>query len=92
MTNGFSVASGDLPADARAVARAAVRLRSMSLPPRTDAGRSTDEVRAAIEQLLAEAAARGDGLTALGSALGDAARAYDAADDAVAASLLRWGP
>lgn len=91
MTNGFSVQPGDLPATARVLEAAGSSLRALGAPHRVDAGRSSDEIAAAVLQLVDEAAALGDRMTQLGAAFEEAARSYAATDDAVAAALGVWG-
>lgn len=90
MTDGFGAALDHLPASGAALTDAASGLERVDVPA-PDAGRSTDEVAATVQQLLSEAGALGDRLTALGQAFVDAAQAYSAVDDAVAESLLAWG-
>jgi hypothetical protein len=92
MSNGFSVAPDDLPDAAAAMIAAGTRLHGLTPPRRAEAGRSTDEVAAAVLQLVREASSVGTALTELGAAFEAAARSYAATDDAVADALLAWGP
>lgn len=92
MTNGFSVDPGSLPAIATALSAAAAPVRGLSAPGKVDAGRSSDELAAAVLQLVGEASARGTEVTELAAAFVEAARVYAASDDAVAAALSRWAP
>jgi hypothetical protein len=91
MTNGFSVQPGALPDAAVVLAAAGSALRAVQVPHKVAAGRSTDEVAAAVLQLIAESTSLGEALTELGAAYEAAARSYVAADDAVAAALTGWG-
>ncbi|HSX67812.1 hypothetical protein [Nocardioides sp.] len=91
MTNGFGVRPDDLPETATALAAAGAQLEALDVPLLPDAGRSSDEVAAAVRQLVDEAVSLGEELTQLGAAFEAAAQSYAAADDAVAVSLLGWG-
>jgi hypothetical protein len=53
MTNGFSVQPGALPDAAVVLAAAGSALRAVQVPHKVAAGRSTDEVAAAVLQLIA---------------------------------------
>lgn len=89
MTDGFGASLDHLPASGAELAAAASGLICLG-GPLPDAGRSTDEVAATVQQVLSEAGELGDRLTALGQAFADAAREYAAADAAVVDSLVRW--
>ncbi|GGO91743.1 hypothetical protein GCM10011584_26550 [Nocardioides phosphati] len=91
MTNGFSVDPGELPDTAVVLAAAGSGLRALSTPRRVDAGRSSDEIAAAVLQVVQDAASVGGGLTALAAAFEAAARSYAATDAAVAEALQGWG-
>lgn len=91
MTNGFSVQPDELPDTAVVLAAAGSGLRGLSTPPRVDAGRSSDEIAAAVLQVVQEATVIGEGLTELAAAFEAAARSYATTDDAVAEALQGWG-
>lgn len=91
MTNGFTVDPGAFPDGAADLRAAGAQLEGLKAA-QADAGRSTDEVAAAVLQLVEEAGALGAGLTEIGAAFEAAARSYAATDDAVADALLGWGP
>lgn len=64
----------------------------LARPGDLDAGRSSGEIAAAVLELVQQASSVGSEISQLAAAFEDAARAYTASDDAVAASLSRWTP
>lgn len=91
MTNGFSVEPGDLSHAASSLSTAGAALSALRAPHQIDAGRSSDEVAAAVLQLVVEASSLGTELTDVAAAFEAAARSYAATDDAVALALAGWG-